>query len=919
MKNFILSKWNFTGIIILAVLLMGAIVPKSFLIPGISTPTAVAPYFNGIFSAAIPSSGSDSWQVVNAYPNLTFIDPMAMVQLPDESGFLVASKQGRIWQISNDTTTTIKTLFLDFSTEVNSVGQAGFTNFALHPDFGDPSSPNNGYFYVWYHHHPTGATSCHDDAFLRLSRFRVPVGSTIADPNSELVMIQQYDRHCIHHGGGIFFGSDGFLYLSIGDEGYSFDHFDVAQKINDRLYSGMIRIDVNQDPIKSHPIRRQPVDPSDHDSSLPNSFTQGYYIPNDNPWQDLNGGILEEFYAIGLRNPHRATYDFVDNKIWTGDIGQDQREEINVIEKAGNYQWPYMEGNVAGTKPMPTTLIGTEKPPIYDYERSVGTCIIGGFVYRGSKFPSLYGKYLYGDYETFHISSLEPSTTQVDYLASVTPSTEGIGISSFGTDAEGEIYMLRLENVNIDGGVILKLHKGNPVPDPSTLLSQTGLFTDMSTLTPDPVLVPYKVNTPLWSDRAEKQRWIILPNDGVHDMPNEQITFNATSEWQFPEGTVFVKHFELPLDENTPAITTRLETRVFVIAANDMAYGLTYKWNTAQTDAELLTTSEINTFNITALDGSTYTQTWEYPSRTACMTCHNTNAGHVLGVKTWQLNGDYLYPSGITDNQLNTWNHLAMFDVSLQSSDISTYLQSKYINDSSASLEERVRSYIDANCSHCHRPNGVDGAFDARFSTPLSQQNIICEVGISRNTPLGDFIMKPSEVEDSHLFIRDNSIGANKMPPLAKNLLDDDYIQVLSDWISSMDRVQVALETKVFLQSNYNIATATMSDELRVASLIPMQDPYLGTHTITDSSVFDDKGNDSIVDWVLLELRDATDASKILARMPALLQRDGDVTDIDGSSIVTFDCVTSGNYYVAVRHRNHLGIMTNNAIFIDNS
>ena len=107
------------------------------------------------------------------------------------------------------------------------------------------------------------------------------------------------------------------------------------------------------------------------------------------------------------------------------------------------------------------------------------------------------------------------------------------------------------------------------------------------------------------------------------------------------------------------------------------------------------------------------------------MTCHNVNADYVLGVKTWQLNGDYTYPGMQTDNQLNTWRHLGVFGNAFEPEDISTFLQSAGISDTLATLETRVRSYLDSNCSHCHQPNGVASAFDARFSTPLTNQNMI--------------------------------------------------------------------------------------------------------------------------------------------------------------------------------------------------
>ncbi|MEZ4993501.1 MAG: NPCBM/NEW2 domain-containing protein [Saprospiraceae bacterium] len=252
---------------------------------------------------------------------------------------------------------------------------------------------------------------------------------------------------------------------------------------------------------------------------------------------------------------------------------------------------------------------------------------------------------------------------------------------------------------------------------------------------------------------------------------------------------VFVKHFELPIDYNNPSVTKRLETRFFVITQNGGGYGITYKWRDDGSDADLIIAGE--TKDIAVANGPESTQTWIFPSRTECMTCHNANADFVLGVKTWQLNGTYDYPveggGTITDNQLNTWQHLGMFANPFNPAEIPSFLQSKYINDASASLEVRVRSYLDANCSHCHRPGGVEGAFDARFSTPIEDQNIVKFYGISRNTHDDHFIVKPKYPAESELWIRDGGLGANAMPPIAKNIVHDDYMAVLTEWINGLD------------------------------------------------------------------------------------------------------------------------------------
>jgi len=197
----------------------------------------------------------------------------------------------------------------------------------------------------------------------------VPDGSLVADPNSELVLVNMYDQHLWHNGGGMFFGADGYLYWSSGDEGDTDDFYHDTQKINKGLFSGVLRIDVNQDPTKSHPIRRQPISGTNPPAGWLPSFTTNYYIPNDNPFVNPNGSVLEEFYAIGFRSPHRMTLDPPTGQIWLGDVGDSSREEVDIIVKGGNYQWAYQEGynfpgpNAKPAKIQPTARVKkTEKP-----------------------------------------------------------------------------------------------------------------------------------------------------------------------------------------------------------------------------------------------------------------------------------------------------------------------------------------------------------------------------------------------------------------------------------------------------------------------------------------------------------------------------------------------------------------------------
>lgn len=729
----------------------------------------------------------------NAFPNLTFTDPIQLIEMPGTTRFLIAGKTGLIWTFEKDPTTATKSVLLDIESQVQTSGDEGLLGVVLHPEFHVSGSANEGYFYVFYRYKydPNYSGSL---GYMRLSRFRMTPGTFSAPASSEYVLIQQYDRHEWHNGGGMFFDEDGLLYLSVGDEGGAGDQFNNGQKIDEGLLSGVLRIDVDMDPTRSHAIRRQPLDPGTPPSGWPGSFSQGYFVPDDNPWQDATGGVLEEFFAIGLRSPHRMTYDSLTGDIWLGDVGQGAREEVSRIIKGGNYQWPYREGNINGPKAMPNPLIGTNEPPFYDYPRSQGNCVIGGFVYRGQKWASsLGGLYLFGDHFNRNIWTLDPGDVnpQESFLASVPGGGVGgkSGISSFATDSVGEVYVLKLYGTNLDGGIIYKLNAASTIPEPPALLSQTGAFKNLLTLEPEDGFIPYGLNVPFWSDGAAKFRWMAIPNDGTHNSSAEQITFSASSEWGFPEGTVFIKHFEYPVDDNNPGVTRRLETRFLVHGSDGKYYGVSYRWRPDQTDADLLSGGLNDTIPIASTNG-TREIVWQYPDRQQCMTCHNEAAGGVLGPKTRQLNGELFYEkTGKTANQLITLEHLGVFAPAVDTNSLGSLLTAAPTNDPAYSLTDRARAYIDANCASCHRPgNALQANFDARLSTPLGETEMLYGDLYSSLGMTGMREVVPQDPEHSMMYKRIRTVHEDyAMPPLAKNKVDSVGVQLIYDWINSLD------------------------------------------------------------------------------------------------------------------------------------
>jgi uncharacterized repeat protein (TIGR03806 family) len=739
---------------------------------GLGAPEPVGAYLNGVMPESTPSGGSTGdWTVEVAFPNLVFDHPMMLIPAPNADELFLGTREGEVFRFADDQNATTATQVIDLTTEVLAYEDSGFLGLALHPEFGLPGSPNRGYFYVYY-------TSEADpvERYLILARYTIPDGLLAADTASEQVLIRHRQvGPGAHFGGDMFFGDDGFLYLPIGDQ-YQYTN---AQDTVNNLEGGVLRIDVDQDGSRSHAPRR----------SLPlagryaDEFTGNYWIPNDNPFLDVSGGSFEEYYTLGHRNPHRMTLDSVTGRIWIGEVGELSREEINVVEAGGNYGWPFREGTIAGPEAAPSPLTGTLKEPVIDFDRSEASAIIGGYVYRGSDDVYLQGKYICADYsfgDIFAVTwdGVNPATSEV--LTNFTPGWP-IG---FGRDHDGELY---IGSLGEDRSLYRLTRQVTGTPEPPALLSQAGLFSDLAALTPWSGLVPYALNTPFWSDGAIKTRWMAVPNDGTHDTPGERVVFTEEGDWQFPLGSVLVKHFELPIDDTDATVRRRLETRLLVRAADGDYYGVTYKWLPDGSDASLLTEGEDEIITI-ATETGTREQTWHYPSRAECFLCHSKAAGGVLGPRTHQLNGMMEYPStSVTDNQLRALNHLGILSPAISEAAIGGMPKSVAVDDPLASLERRARSWLDSNCSYCHRPEtGNRARFDARLATPLIVQGYV-DGGLVEN--LGDPNLKviaPGDLLNSMLHTRVNSTGPLAMPPLAKNVVDAAGVEVITRWIQSL-------------------------------------------------------------------------------------------------------------------------------------
>lgn len=313
-------------------------------------------------------------------------------------------------------------------------------------------------------------------------------------------------------------------------------------------------------------------------------------------------------------------------------------------------------------------------------------------------------------------------------------------------------------------------------------LSETGAFLDVTTLTPVSGIITYEVQAPLWSDGASKRRWLSVPEGTM-------LGYDASGRLEFPAGTVFIKHFEMALDERAPEQRRRLETRFWIVVSEREHYGVTYKWNEDQSDAELLHTSTGEQLSIVGGDGQTRTQRYIYPAPADCRVCHNDRAGFVLGARAAQLNRKTGYDAQhLADEQLLAWSRWGILDPALDEASVALAPRLVDLADESASLQDRVRSYWDGNCSMCHA--GADGAvpgWDARYSTPFEEQGLFNAPRYSVGR--APRLITPGSPGESLIYLRANTTEfALRMPPLGRNQLDAAYVELLARWIDSLER-----------------------------------------------------------------------------------------------------------------------------------
>ncbi|MGB0680216.1 MAG: PQQ-dependent sugar dehydrogenase, partial [Polyangiales bacterium] len=531
------------------------------------------------------------------FAGLRFDEPVFALQAPgDSTHWYVGERAGRVHRVA--LLDGSATDFVDITGQVDSgPGEAGLLGMAFAPDYAQ-----SGVVYLHYTGNQGGLES-------RLVRMRSPDRVSL-DAGSEERLLTQPQFAGNHNGGDLRFGPDGHLYLAFGDGGGGGDPQNHGQNPQSWL-GAVLRLQVTS--------------------------TGPYTIPADNPFATSPGppsGNAPEIFAWGLRNPWRMGFDRATGALWAGDVGQDEREEVNILVAGGNYGWNLKEGTLCFATPGCNSqgLID----PVFDYDRSQGdVAVVGGFVYRGAAVPGLVGQYVFGDFASGRIWALRQ--TPDGYVRDLLLES-GRNISAFAEDTAGELYALAFDGsfsriAPVDPGAAR-----DPLP---ALLSQTGCFNPGAPTEPVDALIPYTVNAPLWSDGADKRRWFAIPDGSF-------ITIGADGHWDLPPGSVLVKEFKRD--------GRLLETRLLRRHDSGEWLGSTYVWDEAETDATLLQG------NLRLDRGGA---SWLVPSRAECLRCHTEAAGRSLGLENAALNRDFDDPRAPRGNQLKVLAEWGFFTAPL--------------------------------------------------------------------------------------------------------------------------------------------------------------------------------------------------------------------------------------------------------------
>jgi putative heme-binding domain-containing protein len=723
----------------------------------------------------------------------------------------VGEHAGKIYSFPNDPACARADLFLDLTTELHNWDRNGrvrgvvaLYGLTFHPRFAE-----NRYCYICYVlDSKKGGEQLPDGT--RVSRFRVSATDPPrCDPKSEQVLITWLAGG--HNGGDLKFGPDGCLYISTGDAANPNppDALDTGQDISD-LLSSVLRIDVDR-----------------------RDKGKTYAVPADNPFVKTPGA-RPEVWAYGFRNPWRMSFDRVAGDLWVGDVGWELWEMVYRVRRGGNYGWSVMEGRQPvrpDSKRGPTPIL----PPTLDFPHTEAASITGGYVYRGKRYKDLAGAYICGDWVT---RKLWGTRFEGDKIVWHKELAQGVQrIVAFAETNAAELYFLDYD----EAGKIYQLAPNPAAKTPSAdfprKLSKTGLFASVKDHAPAPGVVPFSVNAEQWADHATAERFLGLPGRSTVKMYDRPIPIPLgfySGQVFFPQDGVLAKTVFLEMERGNPRSRRRLETQVLHFDGTAWR-GYTYAWNDAQTEATLVPAAgmdQVLTVTDSKAPGGQRRQTWHFPSRAECLTCHNPWAGHTLAFTLAQLNRDHSY-SPTVGNQLEALRQAGLIELLHRdepSGKISTLAELPGVRlanprDTAASINERARSYLHVNCSHCHQ-FGAGGTADLelRHGIPLEQTKTLKIRPVQGTFEIpGAHILAPGDPYHSVLYYRMAKLGRGRMPHIGSEIVDEIGLALVHDWIRQLPiRKDLALIDRLITLDESIIRTrehAEADQRLRQAAL----------------------------------------------------------------------------------------------------
>jgi uncharacterized repeat protein (TIGR03806 family) len=616
-------------------------------------------------------------------------------------------------------------------------------SFAFSPNF-----RTDGWIYLF-----CNPRSGNPPNFNRILRYQLRKTNERYDVAGDPQVLLEWESNG-HDGGDLLFGADGYLYIATGDGSQDSDQYLSAQDFTD-LRGAVLRIDVSE-----------------------TTGNKAYRIPDDNPFVDVPG-VRGEIYAKGLRNPWRMSMDSKTGAILLGNSGQDTTESVYRLEKGANYGWSRWEGGRIFQEKRPLG-IGKLTFPLIDHDHSESRALTGGLVYRGSKFPELEGCYIYGDYETGKIWAAKIDEGGISSVREIVNSF--MNIHGFFQTAEGDLLVLTNNLYKLERSIPKGIQDASEFPK---LLSQAGLFASTRDHKVVSSAVCYDVMAPAWNNGATAERFFLLPQ-------GQKAIVTAEAGWEFPTDGVVFQTLSVPIGSKGKSTRVRIETRVF-IKREKFWSAYSFLWNRDQTDAYLVEKNGATVDLVDHFGDRIQTESmvsWEVPSRTQCFACHTVHQNTLLGLSTLQV-GSF---SEVSNDQLHPMERWEKEGLTVNHGVSHKQLPAKLVNpyDKSCDTQDRFRSYVHVNCGSCHvSVGGGNSKIRLSFSTPLESTGLIDVLPEHSNFGIPNArIVSPGSPEQSVLFHRMRSDGVGKMPPMGRNAIDKQALELFEQWIQSLPKVQ---------------------------------------------------------------------------------------------------------------------------------